>query len=187
MTERDRRTLMLGGLVMAAGLLARTMTAGAGLVIVFARERDLTARLVQEARRRVAELPGLEDSAGALRRAFIGLAPQLLEARTEADALTELARRLTSLAGRVAARLETVTREVDSTRSGQLGRVSIRAAFDTNARGLIGALRVLGTGPTAITPEWIQVVAADPFGGAASEEHLRVELISSAWFLEARR
>ncbi len=184
MTPRDRRALALGGLVLAAAMAVRLVTGVAAASGQMGRDREMRAGLVAEARHQVEGFSRLEDSAVAVRRAFVSLAPQLLEASTVADALTELSRRLTVAARQVGAGLEALTPEADSSRQGQVRRISMRIAFTAGTHGAVKLLAALAAGPVVLTPEWVQIVAVDPFASPTTAEQVRVELITSAWFLE---
>lgn len=182
MTRREATAVKLGAGITVAALMVR-LAAGPGLG-TFGVGRDLRARLalLADTRRAIASLSGLEDSMAVLRKAMLNLAPALLSGSTEADALADLSARLGHTIQRAAGRLESTQPAVDSTRAGALRRVSIRAAFETDIRGLSAVLTALATGTAAFTPDSAEITALDPTGPETAPERLRVELTVAGWY-----
>src|SRR5881397_161499 len=119
MTARDRRALVVGGLIVAvAFLLLRVLpwtvrsalAAEAGL-----RQR---AALLARARADLAEASGLRDSAVQLGHALVGLAPKILSGNSVAEAVADLSGRVNLAASRNQAKLERVDPLTDSTVAG---------------------------------------------------------------------
>jgi len=181
-TPRDRRVLLTGGAVVLAAVLGRGIVAA--WVAAANSRRELVARieLLKAARATVARLPQLEDSAESLRAAVVALAPALLNASTEADALADLSGKVTSLIERRAGRVESAVPVADSGAAGMLRRVSILASFETDVRGLASALRALSQSDVVLAGERVEIAAVDPFSDDGSPERLRVNLTVSAWY-----
>jgi hypothetical protein len=183
-TERDRRAMLVGAAVAAGALLvlrvlpwaARSALAGEATL----RER---AGLLARARVDLAQAAVLRDSAAALGVALVGLAPKILSGGTAAEATADLSGRVNLLASAHQAKLERMDPLPDSTAAGRLRRVTLRAAFDCDVRGLAGVLEALELGKAALAVRELRVVAADPSSPENNPEVLHVELTIAAWFL----
>jgi len=185
MTQRDLRALKLGGSVVLAGFLLlravpwavrRAVAAGRGL-------QERTAVLVR-VRSDLADAPLLRDSAGVLTRAVVSLAPKLLSGDTPAEALADLSGRLNLAASRNRAKLERTDQLSDSALAGRLRRVRVRAALESDIRGVMSFLRALELGDAVLSVEELRIVASDPNAGDGTPEVLRVEVTVTGWFLE---
>jgi len=186
-TTRDRRALLLGGGVVFVGLLLlrvlpwsvrSALAAEAGL-----RER---ATLLARARADLAEVSGLRDSAAELSRALVGLAPKILSGSSPAEALADLSGRVNLAASGHEAKLERVDPVADSAAAGRLRRASLRAAFESDVRGLAGTLRALEFGAATLVVRELRVTAVDVGAADRGSEVLRVELTVAGWYLESR-
>src|SRR5216110_3476061 len=108
MTSRDRRALVIGGLVIASAVVVlrvlpwtvRRMSVAHALL----HER---ATLLARTREEMASVPMLRDSAAVLSQALVALAPQVLSGSTAVEASADLAGRV-NLASRAPARVERV-------------------------------------------------------------------------------
>jgi hypothetical protein len=89
-------------------------------------------------------------------------------------------------ASRNQAKLERVDPLTDSTVSGRLHRVALRAAFECDIRGLVGVLQALTFGKAALTVRELRVTAVDASSADKSPEVLRVDMTVAGWFLEGR-
>ena len=107
MTPRDRRAVLMGGVVVAGAVLGlrvlpwavRRVTEARALL----RERaTLLARTGEE----MASLPRLRDSAAVLSQALVALAPQVLSGSTPAEAGADLSGRMNLAASRAPAKVE---------------------------------------------------------------------------------
>ena len=187
MTARDRRALLIGGgAVLTAFLLLRALPWT--LRSVFAAEVGLRQRaaLLARAQADLAEASGLRDSAVALGRALVGLAPKILSGNSPAEAVADLSGRVNLAASRNQAKLERVDPLTDSTVSGRLHRVALRAAFECDIRGLVGVLQALTFGKAALAVRELRVTAVDAGPADKNPEVLRVEMTVAGWHLEAR-
>jgi len=184
MRPSDRRALLRGGWVVIAAL--------AGLGVGPAVRRDLAARRerviaktawVQDTKRELAALPGLEDSAREVTARLAGLAPRLLGAGTMAQGHAELEARLRSIASLHHAQVVDFVGLPDSGSAGRLRRVRGRLALVTDFKGLAELLAVLERQPLALLPERLAIRAEAPEQAAGEPERLDVQLEVSAWFL----
>ncbi len=186
MTVRDRRALFLGGAVtVGAVVLLRilpwtvrsTLAAEATL-----RER---AVLLGRARVNLAGASDLRDSAAALGVALVGLAPKILSGGTATEATADLSGRVNLAVSGHQAKLERADPVPDSARARRLRRATVRAAFESDIRGLAGVLQALEFGKAALTVRELHVVAVDPGSPDRNPEVLRVELMVAGWYLES--
>jgi hypothetical protein len=184
MTPRDRRALVLGSVAVVVGVFVlrvlpwtvRSALAGE----VGLRQR---AALLARAHADLAEASGLRDSAVELGHALVGLAPKILSGNSLAEAVADLSGRVNLAASRNQAKLERVDPLTDSTVSGRLHRVALRAAFECDIRGLVGVLQALTFGKAALTVRELRV---DASSADRSPEVLRVDMTVAGWFLEGR-
>lgn len=184
MTPRDRRALLLGGAIAVAAF--------GGLRVgpwAWHRTRNIVdrlqarAELLERARADVRHVQGLEDSAAAIRAKVVALAPKILSGGTPPEALADLTGRLTVAAERHRVRLERTDLITDSTRSGELWRVSVRSAIESDTRGTFEFLGALVQDPTVLTVGQVRIVAPDPGSLPAAAEILRTELTVHGWYL----
>lgn len=182
MIARDKRALRVGLSIVGALLSVRLLVPAVTALAASRRQHELERGLLAETRETIALLPLLEDSAGSLRKAFIGLAPQLLSGSTEAMALADLSGRVKTLVGLIGGQLVGVAPNPDSGRSGELRRVSIRASFATDVRGLAKMFTGLAAGDVVLVPETALITAADPLAGGNTAERLQVEMTILGWF-----
>ena len=187
MTKRDRRALQLGGaVVFGAVLLLRILPWG--VRTAFGAEADLRERaaLVARTRADLADMSILRDSAVQLGRALVGLAPKILGGKTAAEAVADLSGRVNLAASEHHAKLERVDPVADSTATGRLRRVALRAAFECDVRGLIGVLRALESEKAALAVRELRVTAVDVGSADKGPEVLKVDLMITGWFLPGR-
>src|SRR5213076_1691236 len=171
MTSRDRRALVIGGLVIASAVVVlrvlpwtvRRMSVAHALL----HER---ATLLARTREEMASLPMLRDSAAVLSQALVALAPQVLSGSTAVEASADLAGRINLAASRAPARVERVDPLSDSTATGRLGRVRVHAALETDVRGLIALIRAVDAGDEVLKLDELHVEAPDPGGTGRGPE-----------------
>lgn len=185
MTPRDRRALAIAGVIVAAAVLVLRVApwsvrsyralqdevAGRGAVL--ARMRDA-----------ISEAEALGDSAEVVRRGFLALAPRVLPGETEAAALASLTGHLGAIADRSRTTLERADALPDSTRIGGVRRVTVRANFEGDTRGITAALRAIDANPIALATGAVRIVAPDPASPDAAPELLKGEIVISAWYTE---
>jgi type II secretory pathway component PulM len=187
MIARDRRALIVGGLIVVAAVFVlrlvpsvlRTALAAHGTL----RER---AALLARTRNEMASLPRLRDSAAVLSQALVALAPQVLSGSSAAEAGADLSGRMNLAASRAPAKLERVDALPDSNENGRLGRVRVHAALETDVRGLVALLRSIDAGDEVLRLEELRVEAPDPGMVARGPEILKVEVTVSGWYIKPR-
>ncbi len=187
MIQRDRRALAVGGaIVLAAVLLLRVLPWGVRRAL--AAERDLRAQVALLARARVdlADAALLRDSAAALGRTLLGLAPKILSGGTAAEAVADLSGRVNHAAAANLVKLERVDAIPDSAGAGRLRRATLRAALECDVRGLAGLLQALERGNPVLAVRGLRVTAPDVGSADRASEVLRVELTVTGWYLKGR-
>ncbi|HEV8382860.1 MAG TPA: type II secretion system protein GspM [Gemmatimonadales bacterium] len=187
MTPRDRRALMMGGLVVAAAVLGLRLVP-LGVRRATAAHALLSERAVLLARTRdeLAALPKLRDSAAILTQALVALAPQVLSGATAAEAGADLSGRMNLAASRAPARVDRLDPVLDSSGAGRLGRARVHAAFETDVRGLIAFLRAIDAADEMLTLDELHIEAPEPGAPDRGPEILRVEVTISGWYIKAR-
>jgi len=187
MTPRDRRALLLGGLLVASAVLAlRVLPSSVRHVsgaYALLRERvTLLARTFDE----MASLPVLRDSAAVLSQALVALAPQVLSGSTAAEASADLVARMNLAASRAPAKIGRLDPVPDSSADGRLGRVRVQAALETDVRGLIALIRAIDGGDEVLRLDELHVEAPDPGAVSRGPEILKVEITVSGWYIKPR-
>ncbi len=186
MTHRDQRAVIVGGAIVLGAVLVLRVVPWAVAGTVAAREGlEDRAGLLARARAELGGLPRLRDSAAVLTRALVALAPRLLDGANSIEAGADLAARVNHAAARAPARLDRVEPLPDTGTAGRLARARVRAALETDVRGLVTLLRALDAGDAFLALERLDVVSADPASPERRPEILRVEIVVSGWFLRA--
>jgi hypothetical protein len=147
---------------------------------------EVAARSAVLARMRdaIGEAEALGDSSEAVRQAYLALAPRVLSGDTEAAALASLTGHLGAVADRSRTTLERADAVPDSTRMGGVRRISVRASFEGDTRGITAALRAIDANPIALSTGAVRVVAPDPGSADGVPEVLKGEIVISAWYAE---
>jgi len=186
-TERDRRALFVGGAVtVGAVVLLRVLPWTVRSALAAEATLHERAVLLGRARANLAGAADLRDSAAALGRALVGLAPKILSGGTATEAIADLSGRVNLVVSGHQAKLERADPVPDSARAGRLRRATVRAAFESDIRGLAGVLQALEFGKAALAVRELHVVALDPGSPDRSPEVLRVELMVAGWYLQPR-
>ncbi|HYL55353.1 MAG TPA: type II secretion system protein GspM [Gemmatimonadales bacterium] len=187
MTHRDRRAVVTGGSVLVAAVLVLRVLPWTVRLAVAA-ESGLRARasLLARARADLADAAVLRDSAATLSQGLVGLAPKILSGGSVAEAVADLSGRVNLAASTHQAKLHRVDPLPDSAVVGRLHRVTLRAAFECDVRGLVGVLLALGFAKAALAVRELRVTAVDVGSADKNPEVLRVELTVSGWFLASR-
>jgi hypothetical protein len=128
----------------------------------------------------------LRDSAVQLGAALVGLAPKILSGNSAADAVADLSGRVNLAVSGHQAKLERVDAVPDSTAAGRLRRVTLRAAFECDVRGLAGVLEALEFGKVVLSLRELRVTAVDAASPDKLPEVLRVEMSVAGWYLGNR-
>jgi hypothetical protein len=186
MTERDRRALAIGAVVVAVALLVLRIGPWAWRAVEQSRSRlEDRAMLLARMRAEVSSAPRLEDSGAVIRSRLAALAPALLTGKTTAEALGELGSRLSVAAERERVRVKRTEPLADSIAAGGLVPVTLRAALESDTRGMIELLGALaGEGATVVVRE-LKVAVSDPHVPSDRPERLQTELTITGWYLSA--
>jgi len=186
-TPRDRRALLLGGLVVASAVVGLRVVPWSIRRVAEAhamlRER---ATLLARARDEMASLPELRDSAASLSQALLALAPHVLSGSTAVEAGADLSGLMNLAAARAPARVERLDPLADSVDDGRLGRVRVHAALETDVRGLVALLRTIDSGDEVLRLDELHVEAPDPSTTPRGPEILKVELTVTGWYIKPR-
>lgn len=187
MTPRDRRALIIGGLVVVgAVMILRVVPAAVRRAMearALLRER---ATLLARTRDEMASLPRLRDSASVLSQALIALAPQVLSGPTASEASSDLSARMNLIASRAPAKVERLETLRDSSANGRLGRVRVHAAVETDVRGLVALLKAIETGDEVLHLDELHVEAPRPDPTIRGPEILKIEVTVSGWYIRPR-
>ena len=182
MTSRERRvTAWAVALVTLAVVLFRVAPR------CFAWEGELRERVALRQRQLwsseadVAALAALEDSGVAVRREFMGLAPLLLPARTDAEAESVLAMLVRATLEQTGARVERTVPMSDSSGIGVIERTSVQVTMECDAHGLARVISALTTAVIVLEVDSLRLAAQEPSGPATQPERLRVELVVRGW------
>lgn len=187
MTTRDRRALRFGaGIILGAVILLRLVPWGIRAVTHEMAELDGRRALLSRTIEDLNMLSHMEDSADALTKAVVALAPRLLSGHGDGEALAELQGRLSYLAATSHVRLNRVDPVGDSTAAGNLRRVTVDAVFEGDVRGLRSLLVALTSDVLVTVPLRIRVVSVDPTAGPRIPEALRLEMRIGAWALRPK-
>jgi hypothetical protein len=177
MSERDRRTLLIGaGLIVALLALFRGVPAWRGR---YERERTAATRLSLRAAEAEAAVRGSAsrgDSLDARRRRFVALAPAILDGRTPAAAGGTLAALVSGAAAKAGMQLNSVQVRPDSAGPGTFTRVAVRVDATGDVRGVARMLSLLERGPEMLAVREISVTGAQPGAPDAQPEALHLEL-----------
>lgn len=187
MTIKDRRAVIVGGVIVLSAVLGlRVVPWAVSNALVARRSHEEQATLLARARDELGALPSLRDSAAVLTRALVALAPRLLDGGNDVEASADLAAQVNHAATRAPARLDRVEPLPDTATAGRLARTRVRAALETDVRGLVSLLRTLETGDALLGIERLEVVSADPATPERRPEVLRVEVVVVGWYLRDR-
>lgn len=186
MTPRDRRALLLGGVVLVVALLF-----GRLMPMTVRRWRaaemelaDRTALLERE-RADLHGIGSLEDSAKVIEVRFVGLAPALLAGATDAEGIADLEGRINLAASRHRTRVVRLDPAPDSGVVARLHQIRVTLQVESDWAGVVEFLRALDDDPAALTVQSLSVSAADPTSSSARAEILRADLDLSGWYLHS--
>lgn len=185
MSPRDRRALLTGGVMVVAAWVALRLGPWAWHWTDHAvQQRGVRMALLERTRAEVRSASALEDSAAVIRQQLLRLAPKLLAGGTGAEAVADLANRLTLVAERHQVRLEQTDAVADSVQGGNLRRVTVHSEFEGDTRGTLGVLGDLVTAPVVLVIDRVRMIAPDPGSAGTVPERLRTELTVHGWYLD---
>jgi len=182
MTERDRRALWVGGVIVLGAVLLRGIPIVTGRV---AQRLDGTRAQVAHAaqvRRVVAEAPARQALMRERVRALVALAPVLLGTESAADGVAALSGELTTLALRHRVTLSRLDPQPD-TAVGPFVAVTVRFQAEADLAGLAAFVQDVEAGPRLLGFTDLAITADEP---AAAMERLRIEGAVRGWVLPRR-
>ena len=187
MSDRDRRTLVLGALAVVAMLLfARGLPAW--------RRWDAGARDGAEARAREAAqvesavrlLPASLDSLQARRTRYVALGRAVLDGESTAAAGASLASLVSGAAARAGVQMGSVQVRPDTAGAGTFMRISVRADATGDLPAITRMLETLEGGRTLLALRDVSITQSVPGGPAEQAETLRLELTVEGLALAGR-
>jgi hypothetical protein len=186
-SERDRRTLVIGAVVVAAALLlARGVPAW--------RRWDADAHTSAAARAReaarvestVRQLPAGLDSLQARRARYVALGRGILDGESTAAAGASLASLVSGAAARAGVRMGSVQVRPDTAGAGTFLRIAVRADATGDLPAITRMLETLEGGRTLLAVRDVSITQPNPGGPAEQPEALRLELTVEGLALAAR-
>ena len=183
MTARDRRALLVGGSVLFASVLLLRVVPWTVRQVVSFRTRAIerTATLVR-ARDLAAGLPASRDSLRGALAAIVGLAPQLVDGSTSAEAQASLSGLVSLAAARHSLKVLRLD-PINDSAAGVFHRVGLHVECEGDVAGLAALLRSLETGAPLLSVPDLSVQALDPWGDPKVAERLHIELTIAGWYL----
>lgn len=187
LSERDRRTLVMGGiLVVALVLLARGIPAWRRWD---ADTRASAREMATEAARAettVRDLPASLDSLQARRARYVALGRGVLDGASTAAAGASLASLVSGAAARAGVQIGSVQVRPDTAGAGTFLRVTVRAEGTGDLPAITRMLEMLEGGRTLLAVRDLSITQPNPGGPAEQPEALRVELAVEGLALTAR-
>lgn len=195
MSERDRRALSVGTLVIGAALAgARGVPALRGwseTSVASAREVVTEA---ERAHRGAVRAGVLADTIHVRSERFIALAPALLDGESAATAGATLASIVSGAAaasdarlGSVQLRTDTATRDSSAGASRAFTRIAVRASLTADVRGLSRFLLALERGLTLLAIDELSITQTEPAADGTRPEILHVEIVVAGLALTQRK
>jgi Tfp pilus assembly protein PilO len=182
MTERDRRALWVGGVIVGGVLLLR----GSPIVIASLAHRLEATRAeraqLAQVRRLIAEAPARQALMRERVRALVDLAPVLLGTGSVAEGAATLSGELNQLAMGHRLTLSRLDPQPDSA-VGPFVAVTVQFQAETDITGLAGFLESVETGSRLLSLTDLAITADEQ---AAPVERLRIEGAVRGWVLPRR-
>jgi hypothetical protein len=183
-TRRDHRAVLAGVAVLAAAAAIRLVPSAIHAVLELREDVAVRRGVLGRMRADLSQAGSMVDSGETVRQRLIDLAPRLLTGGTQAEAISDLTTRLSSLAGRHQAGFDRADPIPDSAYVGSLRRVTVRAGFDGDLRGALTFLDAVVGSPAVLTVHEVRIVASDPASDDARPEILKGEFVVSGWYLQ---
>jgi hypothetical protein len=144
-------------------------------------EVEAQSAAVQRMRADVRAIGALGDSAALARQQLVALAPVILTGASEAEAVSDLAARLSALAAGHHAVMQRHQPVPDTTRVGRLARITLRAVFESDLPGALATLATVDGDRAVLTLRSVRLSESDPGSPDASPEVLSAEATVSGW------
>ena len=184
---RDRRTLLLGGAVIALVLLVfKGIPAWRrGDADAWASSAEMVAAAAR-AEADVRSLPALRDTVEAREQRLVALAPRVLDGSTPAAAGATLASLVSGAAARANVALGTVQVLPDTASAGTFVKVTVRGDATGDLPGIARMLALLEGGPELLAVREVSITQPDAGGPADRVESLRLEFTVQGLALRLR-
>lgn len=180
-SARERRTLLLGGvIVLMAWLTTRVAPKALGAYVASRERASVLVDQASRARELVHDESMLRDSLGSQGRRLVELAPRLIAGRTSAEAGATISALVSGLAATSQVRLSRIEPVTDSS-AGLLVRVGVRLDAQGDIRGISRWLAMLEEGMPDLSIRSLQISATNPGGSAGQTELLRVQVGVVGW------
>jgi len=171
---------MLGGSAIAAAVLVLRVVPWCVRAIGHLHEEAVEqSATVARARDVLTRAPLVRDSASVVLAAIVGLAPQLVDGHTAADAQASLSGLVTLAANRHNLKIVRLEPQPDSA-AGVFSPVRVHAELEGDVRGAAQMLRALETGDPLLSVTSLAISAPDP---TASVEALHIEIDVAGYYL----
>ncbi len=178
MTNRDRRTLILG-----AGAIGSLFTFAKGVPALGAWQRERAAasaranQLLASASVDPRELRAARDSLAARRGRLAAIDSMLPVAATASEAVARLASTLGDLADSCSVRVSAIQLRPDSAASNGITEVSARLNGIADVAGLASLLHAIAASEIPLVVRELSVAAAEPTAPASRAEALRFDVL----------
>ncbi len=182
---RERRVIVWGASLVAVVVLAtRVAPAAVRASRALSVRATMDSGRLSRVRDELRAMPALEDSARHLAAALPALAPRLLTGSAGGEALADLASRVRASAEANRVRVDAVMPLSDGARAGDLARVRVRVAAESDTRGLVAWLAAMERSPVAISVQEMRLVPARPDAPRSAPEAIRAEAVLWGWYFE---
>jgi hypothetical protein len=178
MTNRDRRTLILG-----AGVVGCLYTFAKGFPAIAAWQRDRAtasaraSQLLSSAAVDPVELRAARDSLAARRGRLAAIDSALPAAATAAEAVARLASTLEDLADSCSVRVSAIQLRPDSAASNGITEVTARLNGVADVTGLASLLRAIAAAENPLVVRELSVTAPEPTAPPSKAEALRFDVL----------
>ena len=178
LSERDRRTLIVGGSVIGA-----LFALGRGVPALLAWQNTQlasaasTALELAVARDGVRRLPSLRDSVRVRSARVAAIDSIMLSGITASAAAADLASSLEAMAEEAAVKVSAMQLHADSAVAGTLAHVGVRVTATADVYGLFALLRAIEGGQVLLVVRESGVTQPEPAAPSSQPESLRLELL----------
>lgn len=182
MTRRERIVIRAAAGLVAVAITIRLVFALAHGIGALGDRVRLSREVVVRQEALIRTLPELERRADSLKTRVLALADRLVPGRTEPEAQAELLARVESAIVHTGATVELSDAVPDSVGFGRLRRVTARAVWQSDLRGVLELIRQLEFGPTLLTVEQVRLSLSQMVTPGQAEQ-IRADLVVEGWYL----
>jgi hypothetical protein len=178
MTNRDRRTLILGASVIASLV---TLAKGAPSIAAWQRVRATASvhanQLLASASVDPAELRAARDSLAARRGRLVAIDSALPVAATASEAVARLASTLGDLADSCSVRVSAIQLRPDSAASSGITEVSVRLNGVADVAGIASLLHAIAASENPLVVRELSITSPEPTAPPSKVEALRFDVL----------